>query len=365
MSVEVLKKIDRNQWAPENFPQSIVVLRALMLGDLLCTLPAFRALRHAFPLSKITLVGLPWAKGFVERFHNYFDEFIEFPGYPGLPERKTATEKIPEFLKKVQRRHFDLALQMHGSGSFVNSVLMVFGSKINAGFYEKDYCPDPEWFMSFPQEEHEIFIYLRLMDFLGIPLKGIELEFPLTQQDRKEFDQIHETRELTKTDYVCIHPGARLLTRRWQPERFAQVANRLAQSGLKIVLTGGLDEIGLVDEVCCLIEYPYINLVGKTSLGALGILLKKSKLLISNDTGVSHVAAALKVPSVIIVTGSDPYRWAPLDIDLHKTIFYDVSCRPCSYQSCPFGLACAKLVEVEEVVLKAQALLRTPFKNVS
>src|SRR4051812_21107984 len=119
LSAKRLKKYHPNE---DQFPKNIIVLRALMLGDLLCTVPAFRALRKAFPASRITLAGLPWAKVFVERFSQYFDDFIEFPGYPGLPERKPEIEQIPDFIKSVQAQKFDLALQMHGSGSFVNSV---------------------------------------------------------------------------------------------------------------------------------------------------------------------------------------------------------------------------------------------------
>src|SRR4051812_20576290 len=101
MSPNALRKFKRFSPQEEQFPKSIVILRALMLGDLLCTVPALRALRNAFPWSKITLVGLPWAKSFVERFNHYLDDFIEFPGYPGLPECKAEIEKIPSFFQNI------------------------------------------------------------------------------------------------------------------------------------------------------------------------------------------------------------------------------------------------------------------------
>lgn len=111
------------------YPAKILIIRALMLGDLLCAVPALRAVRARWPLSCVTLLGLPWAKWFASRFHRYIDDFIEFPGFPGLPEIKPDISRIPSLIQRIQNEHFDLALQMHGSGSVVNPLMMLFGAK--------------------------------------------------------------------------------------------------------------------------------------------------------------------------------------------------------------------------------------------
>ena len=133
-------------------PQRVAVLRALALGDLLCAIPALRAFRAAWRDAEITLVGLPWARQFAERFEGYIDRFVEFPGWPGLPEREPLLGRIPDFLAAMQREEYDLAIQLHGSGTIVNSLIALLGAKRTAGFFPPGYfCPDPRTFAPWPQ----------------------------------------------------------------------------------------------------------------------------------------------------------------------------------------------------------------------
>lgn len=299
--------------------QTIAILRALYLGDLLCSVPAWRALRAAVPEAHIALIGHPWAKSFVPRFHRYLDEWIEFPGFPGLPEQPVAPAAIPSFLSDLQRRRFDLVLQMHGNGRYANAVVALLGAGMTAGFVVPgDFCPDPTRYMAYPDTIPEVHRHLRLMEFLGIPLCGTELEFPLTAADERAFDALPAAATLRAAPYVCVHPGGRGVLRRWPPDRFARVADELADKGFQIVITGTADEAAPADAMQRMMRTRPIDLVGRTDLGTLGVLLSRARLLVANDTGVSHVAAALRVPSIIVVTGSDPVRWAPLDRERHR-----------------------------------------------
>ncbi len=307
--------------ALQEAPQSIVVLRALQLGDLLCTVPAFRALRTTYPNARVTLVGLPWSAGFVQRFSHYLDDFIEFPGWPGLPEMEMDVEKIPTFLKEVQGRHFDLAIQMQGSGYLTNPLITLFGARKSAGFYLLDqFCPDEESFAIYPEGAPEIHIFLRLMSFLGVPAQGDALEFPVTKAEEKGFEQFLKTYQLQPRSYVCIHPGARDMARRWSPQKFARLGDELARLGYRIVLTGTLSEKFLTSAVAENMRFPALDVAGLTDLSTLALLLANARLLISNDTGVSHLAAAFQVPSVILFSTSDPRRWRPLNHQLHRAI---------------------------------------------
>jgi ADP-heptose:LPS heptosyltransferase len=301
--------------------KNIAVLRALQLGDMLNAVPALRALRAALPNSRITLVGLAWEHEFVKRFHNYLDEFILFPGIPGFPEQPADLARFPAFLREMQARRFDLAIQMQGSGDIANTVISLWGATYSAGFYTRgQYCPDPSFFLEYPEGEAEVWRHLRLMEFLGIPLQGDELEFPLFEEDWKEFEQLQRLFQLQKK-YICIHPGSRKSERRWSVENFAALADGLAARGFQIVLTGSKEESRLTAATALNMKTPAIDLAGKTSLGGLGALISKACLVVSNDTGISHVATAVKTPSVILFSVPDMDRWAPKNKQLHRVLW--------------------------------------------
>jgi ADP-heptose:LPS heptosyltransferase len=149
------------------------------------------------------------------------------------------------------------------------------------------------------------------------------------------------------------------------PERFAAVADRLADNGYTVVLTGTADEADVVAQVEAAMTAPAVNLAGRTDLWSLGALIECAQLLVSNDTGVSHIAAALRTRSVVVSSGADVARWAPLDHDLHRVVWRDVPCRPCGHAVCPTGHECAALVSVEDVLAEVPAamLQATPARG--
>lgn len=296
----------------------IVIFRALQLGDMLCSIPAFRALRTAYPEAHITLVSLPWAESLLERFPEYFNAFIAFSGFPGLPEQEVNPEKIIAFLQEIQQQKFDLALQMQGNGSIVNPLVELFGAFYTAGFYrEEDYRPSP-LFLKYPEGIPEIERHILLMNHLGIPSVGPELEFPLSSYDYDAFDQLNL--QIIPQKYVCIHPGSRSVARQWSPAYFAALADHCQEQGFDIVITGTKDEAHLAEEVVQNMKHEAYNMAGKTTLGAVAVLIKEAFALVSNCTGVSHIAAAYGTPSIVISLHGEPERWSPLNQEKHRTI---------------------------------------------
>lgn len=310
--------------------EKIAIFRALQLGDLLCSIPAMHAVRAAFPTAQITLVGLPWAKNFATRYTDLFDNFIAFPGYPGLPEQGFDRNAFPSFLATVQKEQFDLVLQMHGNGSISNPLCQLFQAKITAGFYPYGgYCPDTDFFLPYPETVHEVYRHLSLISFLGIDPITDTITFPLTAEDQKEKKQIYKHYALSPRKYILLHPGSRDHKRRWDPIHFAFVADFLMDRGFPVVLTGTENERPITKTVRNYMRSAPVDLTGKTTMGSFGALVRDAMVIVANDTGISHLAAAFAVPSVIIFSPfSEPARWAPLRKELHRIITAEQAQKP-------------------------------------
>lgn len=301
----------------------VAVVRVLRgLGDLLCAVPTLRALRAASPAAHVTWVGASGTEWFATRFATLIDEHLVVPSYPGLPETDGDVGALPPFLAEAQGRRLDLALQLHGSGVVSNPLSALLGPTTLAGHHlPGQWCPDPSTFPVYPSTAHEVHRLLGVTRALGIPDCGDVLEFPLEPADR------HERAELVAAGMVpaggelaCVHPGASIAARRWAPEAFAAVADALAARGLPVVLTGSADEAPITAAVAAAMTADAVDLAGRTSLGGLASVLDSASVLVTNDTGVSHLAAALSTPSVVVFLASDPARWAPLDAARHRIV---------------------------------------------
>lgn len=301
----------------------IAVFRALYLGDFLCIVPALRALKRRFPDSELTFIGLPWLQGTVERF-GCIDRFLEFPGYRGLEGLFSDPKAIGRFLREARDYRYDLAIQMHGDGRISNGFVARLGARASLGYRPMGgACPkvlDLE--LEMDGDEHEVLRWLRLVDVLGAT-GSRELEFPLLPSDWAEAESVASGAGIDPgRSVVVLHPGAKEPARRWMPAGFSEVADRLAQElGAQVAITGSRDELAIAREVAEGMRVRAHLVAGRTSLGGLAALLARVRLLVTNDTGPSHLAAALGVPSIVLFGPTEPARWAPLDVTKHRALW--------------------------------------------
>lgn len=306
----------------------IAVFRGLYLGDMLCIIPTIRAIRHAYPKAEIFLIGLPWQKDFAKRFQRYFNHFLEFPGWPGLPEQQPDAGEVLRFVEKIRAFNFDIIFQMQGNGDITNSMCMLWGSERVCGLRTTDgYAPDERLFPVSEDGEHEILRFFKLLAALDIEPRGAHLEFPITAQEEQHVRELLDAAGFASSGYVCLHPGARDVRRRWPVENFAFIASHIAAHGIPVVLSGSVEEKDLLRRLQEQIRTPVLNIVesfGHLGAGELAEIIRRSRLLVSNDTGVSHIAAALGTPSIILFSPySDMRRWHPLDARTHMSIPFE------------------------------------------
>ncbi len=308
-------------WLQKHARTTLAIFRALRLGDMLCAVPALRAIRAALPNTRIALIGLPWAVQFAARFPDYIDEFIAFPGHQAFPEQNVQQHRLADFYASMRARRFDAALQLHGSGEPSNEVTRAFGARALAGFGDAR-GHEREQFHPYPDDGAEPLRLLGLVNQLGAPRENTHLEFPITDADERELGASGLATGLTPGEYICIHPGASARAKCWHPARFAQVADQLAtQFDIKVVLTGSANEAPLTAAVASRMRFKALDAAADISIGAMAALMSRARLLVSNDTGVSHIAAGLKLRSVVVFSTADMQRWAPLDKQRHRCLW--------------------------------------------
>lgn len=302
---------------------NIVVVKALRgLGDILVGIPGLRALRGHYPDAHIALIGLPWTAEIWRRTAAYVDELIEFQGWPGIVDTPFDPARVPGAMLDLQAREFDLAIQMHGSGVTSNPYTSLLAAQTAAGYYlPQNYRPDG-LFVPYREDLPQPVLWVSLLEQLGVEPRGYGLELNLLDEDVLEREALLGTFGAADYEYAVLHPGAEHPARRWDARYFGEVARVLAGRGLRVLVTGSIYERELADAVVAYAgSHGVVSAAGRTSLGGLAAVVSGARLLVANDTGVSHLAAALRTPSVIVyMPVCERERWQPLDVTLHRAV---------------------------------------------
>jgi lipopolysaccharide heptosyltransferase I len=185
-----------------------------------------------------------------------------------------------------------------------------------------------------------------------------EFRFRIPQTDYEEVDRLlSQSGVKPGTSWVAMNVSARWPTKRWPAASFAEVADRLQQEGCgAVVMIGGPDERADVAAVSGMMKTPAIDLAGATTVGLLPALLSRASLLIANDSGPMHVAAAAGTPVVALFGPTSAARTGPYGVG-HEVLTGKVPCSPCFSRTChnTLPLECLRLVSPEQVLAAARA----------
>ncbi len=323
----------------------ILLIKPSSLGDIVHAMPAFSAIHRAYPKARLTwLVKREWA-GLVERIDRVDRVW---------PVKSTLKGWLSQ-VSLLRAEHFDLVVDLQGLfrsaaiGWLSGSPLLVGFTNGREGspcFYSRR-VPVPQ------SEMHAVDRYLLVAKAVGAVESGApEFRFRIPQTDYEEVDRLLSQSGVTPgTSWVALNVSARWPTKRWPAASFAEVADRLQQEGYgAVVMIGGPDERVDVAAVRAEMKAPVIDLAGATPVGLLPALLSKASVLITNDSGPMHIAAAVGTPVVALFGPTSVARTGPYGLG-HRVLTTELSCRPCLSRTCqnPVQLECLTRISPEQV----------------
>jgi ADP-heptose:LPS heptosyltransferase len=340
----------------------LLLVRLDNLGDVLLMTPAFRAIRRALPGGHLALLAGP-AGCEVGKLNPDIDESILYHApsedvYSRLPQdpgREMAA------VETIRERDFDAAIIFTSyKQSALPAAYLCYLAGIPlraAGSFEGpgSLLTHRHRYEETVPPKHETLRGLELTNFLGFPPVEPEMVLVPREEDEEAVTRLLERHGVES--FILVHPGTSASSRAYPPKRYAAVVEQLhAESGLPVLVTGGPGEEGLTRRVA---GSAGIALGGETGFGEFAALVGRAAVVVTNNTGTTHVASAIKRPVVTIFAGTNPpEQWGPWRTP-NRLLTHPVPCAPCYKRVCPIGHECLTGIASHSVVEAALDLLRT------
>jgi len=310
-------------------PRRVLIIKPSAIGDIVHALPVLPRLKKRWPDAKISwMVNAAFSD--LVRNHPLVDEVILFERkrYARGWYNPAVFAEMLTFTRDLQRREFDIAIDLQGL--FRSAwITLASGAKLRVGFSNaREGAPlfynqlvDCSW-----ENDHAVERYLKIATALGCdPADPVEFVLAVDEVDREY------VRGLIPQNlrYAVLCPGANWETKRWPAEHFAELAQQLEQKhGLKSVVAGSAADAKLAEQIGAA-----FNLAGKTNLRQIVALMERAELVVANDTGPMHIAAALGRPLVSPYGPTNAIRTGPYG-RMDSVIALPLPCEPCYSRSC-------------------------------
>lgn len=348
-------------------PSRILVTRADRIGDLVLSTPVFSELRKQFPKAWIAALTFKENRQILEG-NPFLDEIILYD----KQDTGKSFWRNWKFSRGLSKKKFDVVIHLHATNR-MHFVSWLAGIPVRIGWNRRLGWALTHAFPDIKKEgrKHEAEYNFELLAPLGVKCPDSPgLYFPVPLPAEAAVRGLFKNLKISSDKpLVILSPGASCASKRWPAERFAQTAEALAaRYPIQFAAIGTHADRSLIQRLKAQTPTPILDLSGQLDLSMLAAFLKQAALLISNDSGPVHMAAAVGTPVISIFgrrqPGLSPTRWRPLGGD-SRFIWKDVGCDPCLAHECQIHFLCLDAISVEDVLKEAAQFLEQVLRGLS
>lgn len=337
----------------------ILIIMMGGIGNMIFLTPALKALRKAYPFSKIHFLLGPYGAEKVIEGSNLIDKKIIVD-----PEEQKGIIETIRLIRKLREENFSLSITSTGINPIKTSLLCYLAGikyRLGENIEGKSFFYNLK--VSFDKESHEVESNINLAQKLGIEVKDKSSYIFRSMEDKNFASRIFDQHNLKEKLVIGMHPGSGIHQagfKRWPKERFGRLADFLFNNNnASVILLGGPEEINLANDINESMNSNPLIMTGKTTLNQAAALIEKCRLFISNDSGLLHVACAVNTPAIGIFGPTNYKKTGPYS-DSSIIIRKELDCSPCYKRGeikCK-RLDCFKLITVEDVLEEVKNLLK-------
>lgn len=339
-------------------PRHILVINVNWLGDVIFSLPAYRALKARYPLARVSAMCAPRVAD-VLRGCPWVDDVFEFDE----KGRERSLRARLDAVRQLRSRGIDAAFFIHSSLTRRILVWMAgiprrvgYNSKDGGRFLTESY-PSPD-----PDTTHRSDMYVGLFASAGISIEDNRCQMQINPSALSKARQLLARHGVPSDQpFVVVNTGGNWDLKRWSKERFAELVRRLsADYGRSVVIPGAANDVALARDIALTSGVHPVVLAGQTGLPELAAVMSLAECVISNDSGPMHLAAAVGANVVAIFGPTRPEITAPRGVGGHRVLFKEMGCNKsaCYYLECSDN-QCMMSVTVDEVLKAYEEFRRT------
>lgn len=361
----------------------ILVIKLRHIGDVLMTVPVFRALKQTFPSARTTALVNAGTEE-VLKGSAYIDEILVFDRAIKKLPALTRYKREADFLAQIRKNRFDMTIDLTGGDraalvSYLSGARYRTGWESKKGFIGKKYL-----YSHLSRPDGGKHIVLQNMDALrpfGIDAEDLSIDFYIPDEDRIHIRKILGTEERENGHIVHVHPTSRWLFKCWDDRSMAEIISWLLDRGLRVAVTSSpsQNEIEKSRGILSMVgsQKGLVDLCGATTIKQLAALSEMADLFFGVDSAPMHLAASVGTPVVALFGPSGAFNWGPWDnvessklkgglagtpyprrsgiqrFGIHTVIQEDRECIPCGSDGCNGSKTSKCLNEIKPATVKA------------